>query len=410
MPANTLNFGTIREARIAEWQQSFIEIPAFDYSNLIWAGNSQVIAQFNYSATKNFTIRTLPTKPAGVNFCPVIRYRVGNTTYRYKLWYDVGEGIHEPPYRGEIIKKNFVIEIWDTVSTGRVSNASTITIPLSIRKIPVTYADVFTNYEEATENLISPSQLIQTGAAPSSPAATGLQFWFKADTGVTDAGGGAVSNWADQSGNGRDLVQAVGAQRPVITTGPMGALASTAIIALDATNHNMSWSGSAFNLAGLFIVMSMDAWTLNNIIFDTSSGSLVIKQSAVTPQIRIFGTGPFVTVVGIIGGTGQNLFTFIDSNNYLGAGSFIYATLDEFYASLIRSNSGAIEAVGSNTSITIGNNGLAAAVNFAEIIGYSTMSAATELQTLQYLAQRYRPGGFVLPIQFNTGIAWLDNT
>lgn len=39
-------------------------------------------------------------------------------------------------------------------------------------------------------------------------------YWIRADLGVTDAGSGAVSAWADQSGNGHTLAQATGANRP----------------------------------------------------------------------------------------------------------------------------------------------------------------------------------------------------
>lgn len=44
-----------------------------------------------------------------------------------------------------------------------------------------------------------------------------MLFRYDGTVGVTDAGSGAVSAWADQSGNGRDLSQGTGANRP--TTG-----------------------------------------------------------------------------------------------------------------------------------------------------------------------------------------------
>lgn len=48
-------------------------------------------------------------------------------------------------------------------------------------------------------------------------AISGLAAWYDATVGVTDAGAGAVSTWADQSGNGRDLTQGTAGSRP--TTG-----------------------------------------------------------------------------------------------------------------------------------------------------------------------------------------------
>lgn len=41
-----------------------------------------------------------------------------------------------------------------------------------------------------------------------------LWGWWQADAGITKDGSDLVSNWADQSGNGRDLVQATGANQP----------------------------------------------------------------------------------------------------------------------------------------------------------------------------------------------------
>lgn len=45
---------------------------------------------------------------------------------------------------------------------------------------------------------------------------SGCVLWLRADLGVTDAGGGAVSAWADQSGTGNDVVQATGTKQPTL--------------------------------------------------------------------------------------------------------------------------------------------------------------------------------------------------
>ncbi|HSH93314.1 MAG TPA: chitobiase/beta-hexosaminidase C-terminal domain-containing protein [Roseimicrobium sp.] len=47
---------------------------------------------------------------------------------------------------------------------------------------------------------------------------SGLQLWLKADA-LSQAGGTAVSAWADQSGNGNDVAQATGANQPTYQTG-----------------------------------------------------------------------------------------------------------------------------------------------------------------------------------------------
>ena len=114
-------------------------IPVFSVTGLTWLGSSKVEQQFNYSASVNFQLRALPAAPVGVNFCPCIRYRVGTTSFRYKLWENVGELLYVPLYAGQIIKKNFVIEVWST-NNSEVSLAAAIIIPANIVRLPTDFS------------------------------------------------------------------------------------------------------------------------------------------------------------------------------------------------------------------------------------------------------------------------------
>jgi hypothetical protein len=51
-------------------------------------------------------------------------------------------------------------------------------------------------------------------STPRSIYGSSLVLWLRADLGVTDAGAGKVSAWADQSGLGNDFAQATGANQP----------------------------------------------------------------------------------------------------------------------------------------------------------------------------------------------------
>ncbi len=57
---------------------------------------------------------------------------------------------------------------------------------------------------------------VAVASGPWTPLTLGaaLYAWYDATVGVTDAGGGAVSQWNDQSGNGKHLTQATGGLRP----------------------------------------------------------------------------------------------------------------------------------------------------------------------------------------------------
>jgi hypothetical protein len=48
------------------------------------------------------------------------------------------------------------------------------------------------------------------------PSPGNLEVWLNAGTGVTAGGGGAVSAWADQSGNGHNATQSIAADQPVL--------------------------------------------------------------------------------------------------------------------------------------------------------------------------------------------------
>lgn len=61
----------------------------------------------------------------------------------------------------------------------------------------------------------APVTLTITGTGPAAPPTAGLQLWLKADAGVT-AVGGAVTAWADQSGNGNNAMQAFDVSAPVL--------------------------------------------------------------------------------------------------------------------------------------------------------------------------------------------------
>jgi len=161
-----LNFKQLRPATECGYINAYVSIPAFSYVGPIWKGASEVVCQFNYSATRNFVLRDRPTMPTGANYVACIKYRIGYTVYRYKLW----EGIDEvmpnlPLYRGQIIKKNFVIEIWNIASSNAVSGAI-MTLELGSRKIPENNYSSLANYEDGDAGiLVSPSEMISNSAA-----------------------------------------------------------------------------------------------------------------------------------------------------------------------------------------------------------------------------------------------------
>ena len=84
------------------------------------------------------------------------------------------------------------------------------TVNMGTSSIYVGFA-VSNGVANATSTAMASFDNIQSTFLPS----TGLQLWLKADVGVTQDANGAVSVWADQSGNGNDAFQTTASEQPV---------------------------------------------------------------------------------------------------------------------------------------------------------------------------------------------------
>jgi hypothetical protein len=95
--------------------ETFWTMPAFSVAT-DWLGYSKIVAVFDFAATNNFSLPLDYDVPSNPNFCPCVMWVDEDyNVYRYKLWSDVGEVFFftAPLYSGQLIKKNFRIEIWD---------------------------------------------------------------------------------------------------------------------------------------------------------------------------------------------------------------------------------------------------------------------------------------------------------
>lgn len=94
--------------------QTYWELPAFSVEGN-WLGYSQLVAAFDFTATNNFSLPTFEAT-SSPGYCACIMWVDSDyNVYRYRLWADVGEVFYflAPLYSGQLIKKNFRIEIWD---------------------------------------------------------------------------------------------------------------------------------------------------------------------------------------------------------------------------------------------------------------------------------------------------------
>lgn len=300
--ASILNYETVREVSPAGWLLSYISIPTFSYTGIIWKGASEIVTQFNFAASKNFTIRRLPTAPVGVDYCAVIRWRSGTTVYRYKLWQTVGETLNEKLYRGEKIGANFVIEIWSTQTNTTVTNIAAVTFQTSIRTVPTSSYLSLAPYEEVV-GVEHSSQFYTADSSIALPSA-GLVASYVSESIVTD-GFGVVTAWQD-SFAGANLI-------------PNGsnvfevANALNGLAAVNLTSDYMIVNNPAVSVDNLviFAVIKQVAWTSGNRI-------LAIETPATTDNTAIvkqYGDSPNLTVQ-------SRTATYSDSITILPIGSF----------------------------------------------------------------------------------------
>ena len=127
---------TFRRANPVGMLLTYAALPSFDSLSVEYSGASELVKQYNFSASQDFYLRNRPRRPSGANFLLCIRYRVGTNVFRYKLWSGVGEtGLDEVPlYQSQVIKKNFVLEVWNVGSS--VLNATEIRVMTSIFTLP----------------------------------------------------------------------------------------------------------------------------------------------------------------------------------------------------------------------------------------------------------------------------------
>lgn len=129
-----------------------ISIPVFSISGIPWLGASFIAIEFPLNLGVNLNLLTPIIKPAGVNFCLAVRWLVGATVYRRKLWNNVGEVLDYPLYAGEAITYPLTLEVWTTYGHPTVSISSALQIQtgrIAVRETCVKSCEELAQNDEA---------------------------------------------------------------------------------------------------------------------------------------------------------------------------------------------------------------------------------------------------------------------
>lgn len=131
------------------------------------------------------------------------------------------------------------------------------------------------------------------GARSAAAFVAGLRpaAWFRFGAGITSAGG-LVSQWDDQSGNGRHLKQATGTNQP--------ALQADGSILFDGVDNYLKCDAFTLNQPEtLYILAKQPTWTTANYVCDGNTGdAMVIEKTTTTPTIRLKAPNGVATNTG----------------------------------------------------------------------------------------------------------------
>jgi hypothetical protein len=147
-----------------------------------------------------------------------------------------------------------------------------------------------------------PAQILQLA-----PAA-----WYRLGLGITTATG--VSAWADQSGNGRNAVQATGSLQPIQQ--------ADGSLLFDGVDDFLKPTAFTLNQpVSAYILYKSITWTLNDRVYDGNASNLMaLVQNPSTPQVLAFagatgiGVSPAVGSLCVVSAVFNNTNSVIQLN------------------------------------------------------------------------------------------------
>ena len=209
------------------------------------------------------------------------------------------------------------------------------------------------------------------------PAVTAtLEAHYRADLGVTESGG-AVSAWADQSGNGRHLAAGVGDEPTLVASG----IGGKPTITFDGSDDYLEAIFALAQPHHYFIVFETVAWTSGAAMVSAKrdAGFYAIRQRPSTPQLVLYLASDICSVSPTVG-TAYSLQT-------LASGASSHQALNDGAESTCSANTDAISHLGLGAESASGNF---ANVKIAEFALYSSEVTGADLtKILNYFNTRY---------------------
>lgn len=245
---------------------------------------------------------------------------------------------------------------------GILDGLSNIVGAYSVRRLRVAYTGALIRLRRSSDNAESDFGFLADGSLD----AAAVSVWL-------GGGNGYATTWYDQSGNGRNLVQATADNQPLyVASGPN----SKPTLRFDGTNDRLktaTWTAIALP-QHIFTVLKQVAWVDGRYIFDGGiTNAMGLLQTGGSGRVKLF-TGPLSDNAVDFGTTLYNVGTFL----YRTSGGQAY----------LRKNGvttlGGFGQGNNNTGITLGCRGDGTAsfsnVEFSEFAMFSATQTETAIE------------------------------
>jgi hypothetical protein len=216
------------------------------------------------------------------------------------------------------------------------------------------------------------------GAAAWSPAdlAERLLVWWKADAGVTEDEIG-VTSWADQSGNGRTLLQATDLRKPTLSPGALNGLPSILFDGLDDALETVSGASYPQPVGFWILGKTVNAAGLER-IFGVTNGNQVVRNFS-NAWACYLGTE-------LVGPT-------IASDTWYTFGAMLDGASSELQLNEGTPSTGNVGAADSGNILTLGDDGFSSFPMNGEVVELLMVDAPTATDKTNILAYLKTRGG-----------------
>ena len=392
----------------------YIRIPSFSFNDIDTTRDSYVRLQYNYSADKDFTIGKIP-KVIGSGVVLCIRYRVGDNIFRWKLWEDELFTQNIPLYNGEVIKKNFVIEVWTLKGKKEIGIGSDLLLNTTIRRDSVsindykyennsisniTIYDDIRNYNHLLDEVLS-GNLMHNWNPDNAEVFNGLVTKIKDDKDSNDLYISSIRDAQCTLIKGDSLFNGCS----YIKTSGNGIIRSTIPV---TSNFSQYYDTIGFvATAGASFLVSFHNCVIEYMAFPNEK-TLQFSWRGTNEKRTVNDIDylkPFIIFAGITGyGDGERMAEAVvwQGNSF----QYVNGGLVDFSAPVPTEENNGLT---SKLYIPFSSDPTAGISNLGGVVAYKCRTGRAALTGIYASFKTVYLNEILLPLKFNEGIAWLDN-